>query len=271
MPIQQTFLGLGADSSPFPTAYKNLIANYSASNTRYYDISNGNDSNNGQTEATAKQNLGSDLNSWLNGSNGRIAVIMPGTYPITNHTPGSYGNRMLQWDTNSKCVCAPGQVTITSTSAAARDFHVFGMRNADAGIYGAIIKRNNGGRTNNYSRAMWGYDASATSGDVYNCVIEETNGNNAMSHIYDNSNSGNRYMERSTIVADMVSPYSCGTSLADNIAMTFSSSQFCPSGNNFKYNVTFTTSPSGNPYYINNNTSDNATYGVYGGTYSWKI
>ena len=258
MPIQQTFLGLGADSSPFPTAYKNLIANYSASNTRYYDISNGNDSNNGQTEATAKQNLGSDLNSWLNGSNGRIAVIMPGTYPITNHTPGSYGNRMLQWDTNSKCVCAPGQVIITSTSSPARDLHIFGMRDGNAAIYGAIIKRNNEGRTNNYS-------------DVYNCVVEETNGNNSMSHIYDNSGSGNRYMERSTIVADMVSPYTCGTSLADNIAMTYSQSHFCPSGNNFKYNVTFTTSPSGNPYYINNSTSDNATFGVYGGTYSWKI
>lgn len=267
---QMLMAGAEGEAPIFPAAYQTLINGYSAANTRYYDIANGNDSNNGQTEATAKKNLGTDLSSWLSGSNGRIAVLMPGTYPITAHGPGSYGIRMFYWHTNSKMVCAPGRVTVTGVAPSGRDFHIFGMRNADAGIYGAIIQRNNGGRTTNYNTAMWGYNANDTSGDVYNCVVKEVNGNNNMSHVYDNTSGGNRYMERSTIASDMtLDAYTCGASTADNIALTSSVHRFCGTVNNAKTSITYGTSPSGFPYYITNNTSDNSTYGVYGGTYAW--
>ncbi len=269
--MTQMLMGAGSSEAPiFPAAYQTLIDGYSAGNTRYYDIANGNDSNNGQTEATAKKNLGTDLNSWLAGSNGRIAILMPGTYPIAPHGPGSYGARMFHWHTNSILVCAPGRVTITGSQGGARDFHIFGMRNEYAAIYGAIIERNNGGRQTNYNTAMWGYDADWTSGDVYNCVVKEMDSNNNMSHVYDNTNGGNRYMERSTIIVpSMLGAYTCGASTANNVAMSGSNDNFCGTRNTFKYSTTFVTSPSGFPYYISNSTSDNSTYGVYGGTYAW--
>ena len=69
---------------------------------------NGNDSNNGQTQATAKQNVGTDMNSWLNGASGRIAVLLPGTHQVTPHSPGSYGSRICQWDNNSILIGVPG-------------------------------------------------------------------------------------------------------------------------------------------------------------------
>ena len=265
---QMLMAGAEGEAPIFPSAYQTLIDGYSAGNTRYYDIANGNDSNTGQTEATAKKNLGTDLNSWLGGSS-RIAILMPGTYPITPNGPGSYGIRMFAWDTNSKLVCAPGRVTITGVAPSGRDFHIFGMRNDNAGIYGAIIQRNNGGRSTNYNTAMWGYDANWTSGDVYNCVVEEVNGNYNMSHVYDNTGGGNRYMERSTMIGGMGTAYTCGASVANNIALTSSAHNFCGNTNNAKTSINYGTSPSGFPYYITNNTSDNSTYGVYGGTYAW--
>ena len=39
-------------------------------------------------------------------------------------------------------------------------------------------------------KGLWGYDASLTSGIVWNCVIRETLEDRTMSHIYDNSNGG---------------------------------------------------------------------------------
>ena len=270
MAMTQMLMGAASGEAPiFPAAYQTLINNYGAVNTRYYDIANGNDSNAGHTEATAKQNLGTDLSSWLSGSNGRIAILMPGTYPIAPHGPGTYGARMFYWNTNSILVCAPGRVTITGSHGSARDFHIFGMRNQYASIYGAIIERNNGGRQTNYNTAMWGYDADWSSGDVYNCVIREIDSNNNLSHVYDNTNGGDRYMERSTIIGGMQQAYTCGASTANNIALTANPDRFCGTRNNFKTSINYGTSPSGFPYYITNNTSDNSTYGVYGGTYAW--
>ena len=78
----------------FPTAYQNLINNYSANAVRYYDPVDGNDSNTGFTQATAKQNVGTDMNSWLAaGANGRIAVLLPGSHHVSPQTSGSYASR----------------------------------------------------------------------------------------------------------------------------------------------------------------------------------
>ena len=138
------------------------------------------------------------------------------------------------------------------------------------GIIGLIIERNNEGRGNNYSRAMWGYDANYSSGEVYNCVIREVYSNRTMSHIYDNGNSGDREMYYCSIDADMESAYTCGTSTAGNIAFTDSSDSFCGNLNNATYNVSFQDSPSSAlPYYLTSGASANSSFGVYGGYYAW--
>ena len=78
-----------------------------------------------------------------------------------------------------------------------------------------------------HERAIWGYDASPTSGIVWNCVIRETAGSSTMSHIYDNSNGGDRTMERCLIdCGTMEGAYTCGTTSDSNLAFTASSHNF---------------------------------------------
>tara|TARA_B100000073_G_scaffold88442_1_gene69313 strand:+ start:2995 stop:3882 length:888 start_codon:yes stop_codon:yes gene_type:complete len=260
----------------FPSAYESWIATYAGNPKRYYDPINGNDSNSGNTPETAKQNVGTDMNSFLQGGNTRLVVLLPGTHTVTTDGPGSYGGRMFQWDTtNSSVIGAPGKTIVRNATSGgggdARDLHVFGMRSGSATVIGLIIERDNEGRGTNYSRAMWGYDASATSGDVYNCVIRETNGNNTMSHIYDNQGSGDREMYNCLIDATMEGAYTCGTTYAENCAFTHSSHNFCSPGvTNATLNVTTGNAPSGLPYYINNG-ANNSSFGVYSGTYAWPV
>ena len=265
------FLTGGAGSAyEFPTAYENLLSNYSAANTRYYDPDNGNDSNNGQTQATAKQNVGTDMNTWLNGANGRIAVLLPGSHHVTPHGPGTYGSRICQWNTNSILLGAPGEAIVTNANSSARDMHIFGMKNGNAAVIGVIFNYDNHGRGSNYMHAMWGYDANATSGDVYNCVINNISNNGQMSQIYDNQGSGDRWMTDCLIkTTTMNSSYTCGGQSAYNMAFTPSSSNFCGGTNsNFVHSVTTGNAPtSGLPYYLTN--ANNGSYGVYRGSYAW--
>lgn len=258
----------------FPTNYQTMIDGYPNSNRRYYDPVNGNDSNNGQTPETAKQNVGSDMNSFLNSATDRVAILLPGVHTVITDGPGSYGGRMFQWNTNSRCIGSPGQTIVRNAATGgggdARDMHVFGMRDGNAHVIGLIIERDNEGRGNNYSRAMWGYDANYSSGTIYNCVIREVNSNRTMSHIYDNGNSGDREMYYCTIDATMEGAYSCGTSTAGNCAFTHSSHNFCGTTNNATLNVSFQDSPSSAfPYYLTSGTNANSSFGVYGGYYAW--
>lgn len=258
----------------FPTNYQTEIDGYSSSSRRYYDPVNGNDSNDGQTPETAKQNIGTDMNSFLNSATGRIAILLPGVHTVTTDGPGSYGGRMFQWNTNSRCIGAPGKTIVRNATTGgggdARDMHVFGMRDGNARVIGLIIERNNEGRGDNYSRAMWGYDANYSSGEIYNCVIREVYSNRTMSHIYDNGNSGDREMYYCSIDADMEGAYSCGTSNTEYCAFTYSSHNFCGSVNNVTLNVSFQDSPvSALPYYLTSGASANSSYGVYGGYYAW--
>ena len=260
----------GASGYDFPTAYKNLINTYSANAVRYYDPVNGNDSANGFTQATAKQNVGTDMNTWLAGANGRIAILLPGTHNVTPHGPGSYGSRIFQWETNSVLIGAPGEAIVTHANTSARDMHIFGMRNGNAAVIGLTINYNNHGRGTNYTHAMWGYDASSTSGDVYNCVINNISTNGELSQIYDNSYSGDRWMTDCLIkTSTMNSSYTCGGQSAYNLAFTSGSSNFCSGTNsNFVHSVTTGNAPnSGLPYYLTN--ASNANYGVYRGSYAW--
>ena len=259
-----------ASGHEFPTAYQNLIDTYDANAVRYYDSVNGNDSADGFTQATAKQNVGTDMNAWLTGANGRIAVLLPGTHNVTPHGPGSYGSRIFQWETNSVLIGAPGESIVTHANTSARDMHIFGMRNGNAAVIGLTINYNNHGRGSNYMHAMWGYDANATSGDVYNCVINNISTNGLLSQIYDNQSGGDRWMTDCLIkTSTMNSSYTCGGQSAYNMAFTSGSSNFCSGTNtNFVHSVTTGNAPnSGLPYYLTN--ANNGSYGVYTGTYAW--
>ena len=259
-----------ASGHEFPTAYQNLIDTYDANAVRYYDSVNGNDSADGFTQATAKQNVGTDMNAWLTGANGRIAVLLPGTHNVTPHGPGSYGSRIFQWETNSVLIGAPGESIVTHANTSARDMHIFGMRNGNAAVIGLTINYNNHGRGSNYMHAMWGYDANATSGDVYNCVINNISTNGLLSQIYDNQSGGDRWMTDCLIkTSTMNSSYTCGGQSAYNMAFTSGSSNFCSGTNsNFVHSVTTGNAPnSGLPYYLTN--ASNSSYGVYRGSYAW--
>ena len=150
--------------------------------------------------------------------------------------------------------------------------HIFGMRDGNAAVIGVTFNYDNYGRGNNYMQAMWGYDANSSSGDVYNCVINNISSNGQMSQIYDNSNSGDRWMTDCLIkTSTMNISYSCGTQSAYNLAFTSSQSNFCGGTNsNFVHNVTTGNAPSsGLPYYLTN--ASNSSYGVYRGSYAWAI
>jgi len=261
--------GAAAEELDLPAAYQSLIGGYSSSNRRYYDPVNGNDSNNGQTPATAKKLVGSDMNTFLDGSNGRCVILLAGTHDVSPHVSGSYGSRTFMWNTDSIVVGVPGQTIVTAQNTSQRDFHLFGMRNGGAKIYGLICRYNHYGRSTNYSRAMWGHDASYSSGQIYNCAIINISSPNTMAQIYDNNGAGNRHMEDCFLLSSShETSYTCGTQNSYNLAFTASSSNFCSGTNsNFAHGVSHGNSPGGLPYYLTN--ANNATYGVYRGTYAW--
>jgi hypothetical protein len=247
-------------ASFFPTAYQSLINSFA---TKYYVSTSGSDSNSG-TEASPYATIGKAISV---AGNNQAIIIQPGSYTVTNGL-GSYSERMFDFSTTTTIIGAPGRVTVTEASnLGARDNHIFGMRNIGCKIYGLIIKRDNNGRTDNYSNAMWGYDATSMYGEVYNCAMQELNANGIMSHVYDNSSSGVGRLYNCTIVAsNWVSSYSGGSShITQNTALT--------SSNAFSLLGTSTSNVNGAT--INSTTYSltnysNSTYGVYSGTYAWQ-
>jgi hypothetical protein len=257
--------GFGFSSSTsglaFPPAYQSLIDSFA---TKYYVSKTGNDSTGNGSEGNPYLTINKAISVSGNGS---AIVVGAGTYSETNNDSSSYGEQMV-YETNSVSIIgAPGK-TIWQESAniGRRDNHVFGMSNSGCKIYGFIFKRNNDGRSENYNTAMWGYAASATYGEVYNCVIEEVNANGTMSHVYDNSGSGGGKLYNCTIVAsNWLASYTCGaTNATQNTALTSSNTfSLCGTSTN---NVNAATINS-TTYSLTN--YSNATYGVYSGTYAW--
>jgi hypothetical protein len=254
----------------FPTAYTTLINTYSTSNQIWVDSINGNDSNSGQGSSLAKKTLDNALSVF---SVGKCIILQSGNYTVTNNGPGIYGESMFVWSHNGIIVCNPGYVTIGEASdLGARDNHIFGMQSSNAAIYGAIIERNNNGRTTNYFTSLWGYNAVATYGKVYNCVIREINANGTASHVYDNTYAGDGSIYNCLIDAsNWLSSYTCGASnVTQNTALTSSNAfSLCGTSTNNVNSATYTTSSQGTSYYLSSHS--NSSYGVYSGTYSWTI
>lgn len=263
---------------------------------------------------------GSDSNSgtfaspWLNPyyaikqiSDGSTLILKPGTYSytdqdcrITGQTSTRRGILISDGYTNANqttpvttrgvaIIGYPNQTIINGTSVTTgqpsddwRDFGMIGLYNPNSYVVGLIIKRNNGGRTNNYSVAIWGPDMGAAyCGTALNCVFQETNSNGYISNSYNNSNNNYMNMDNCAVLnsgntAAYLGSYSGGTFGANNTAFQSNNTEVynyvdgvCSKGMTFdaNYRITAGTIKTGyGPYSGMRAATD---MGVYGGLYAW--
>lgn len=247
----------------FPTAYQTLISGFGGSKI-YVNATGGNDANGGGSVEAPKATIQGAISA---ASTGSMIIVYPGTY--SNNTSGnasgsSYSGQVITDENkNLQIVCAPGQVKITGSNSGARDLHSVGFRNSSSKIYGAIIERDNGGRTNSYSNAFIGFSAGegTVTGQIYNCVFREINANGQWSMHYDNSGGANWLAEGCLFIgSNWLGNYSGGGSTTTRYSASTNSS-WTTSG-------TFT----GNqrPVSVASNwTVGSTSYGVYYGTYAW--
>jgi len=166
----------GLLSSP---AYNTLVTSYTGT-VYYISDAYGSDSNNGLSIATALKTI-DQFNTLTSAITTAImAVILPGSYNVTpvNHlVSGSFSSVCLKdYGYERKYVGYGGQTFLRWTANSSRDAAVVSFANANSAAYGLVFKRNNNGKTANYSVAFFNNSTSAYYGDMYNCAIEETNG-----------------------------------------------------------------------------------------------
>ena len=168
----------GLLSSP---AYNTLVSSYTG--TVYY-ISDvyGSDSNDGLSVASALKTI-DQFNTLTSAITTAImAVILPGYYnvtPVTNSASTTSASFCLNDHGYERKYVGYGGQTFLSWDAPTppRDAAVVCFANSNSAAYGLIFKRNNNGRTANYSVAFFNHNGTnAFAGDLYNCAIEETNG-----------------------------------------------------------------------------------------------
>lgn len=240
---------------PFPAAYRSLIDNFAS--TKYFvDATTGSDSNAGTSYATAFATIGKAITT---ASSGHMIVVYPGSYVNTQSSVLGYaGCCISDAAKNLQIVCAPGQVKITGSTSALRDYHAVELYNPNSKLYGAIIERDSGARTANYQTALIGW----TDGSIYNCVLRVTNTNNYWSVVYDNYNAA--FLVDGCLFVASAAPdpvYSGGT--VATIQNTASNRTFSIGGTmtNNGFNKTI-----GSTWGVDSN-----SYGVYSGTYSWIL
>jgi hypothetical protein len=250
--------------SEFPTAYQSLINGFAG--TKLYVKTTGSDGNAGTSESSPKATIQGAISA---ASTGSMIIVYPGTY--TNNTSGnasgsSYSGQILTDEAkNLQIVCSPGQTKLTGSNSGARDLHSVGFRNSSSKLYGLIIERDNGGRTNNYSNAFIGFSAGegiSVTGQIYNCVFREVNSNGQWAMHYDNSGSANWLAEGCLFIgANWLGNYSGG----GNTQTRYSAS------NNASWTTSGTFTGNQRPVAISSDWSVGSTsYGVYYGTYAWN-
>lgn len=266
---------LAALDSQFPDAYNAAIARAVGTSdyTYYVDATNGNDSNNGTSPSTAFASI-DQLNTVMNAltTSTVAAIIYPGEYTITPFAGWFYSSGSFvtvpfkDFGYARKIICAPGKVDFSWTAGTQRDAPLVDFGSTSSAIYGAVLKRNNNGKTNNYSVAFNGGITAAGNHQLYNCVIQETNTNGNWSLQYDNNNNSvgkwynctvavneiasNDYSGAAGfVITDTVFNYTYGTGNA-----TKTSSEVLAA-----HDLDFTTYEG----------TDSGTDGVYYGTYAW--
>jgi hypothetical protein len=243
----------------FPDVYYTLITDYTGTK-KYIDATDGSNSNSGNEINAAYATIDYAI-SQNTTATPTMYIILEGTYSITSVATGqSVGLR--DGGNERVFVCCPGKAIIQWTATASgRDAPMIAFTNTSSKIYGAIVKRNNNGRTTNYTVAYW---IGPTKGNMHNCVFSEVNANNAWSYQYDNYGQNNLALRNCTFY-NSAAP--AGNYTNAGICLTIDS----------VFNTTVTTGGT-ETNVLKSQTVNATTYettgvttaGVYSGTYSWS-
>jgi|688.fasta_scaffold35807_4 hypothetical protein len=247
----------------FPDSYNSIVTG--SASVKYVSAS-GSDSNNGNTVTTPYLTIAQALSATSATATSVTIVILAGTYNISA-TSGGTGCYCISDGGNPRLfVCSAGQVTIVCTdTTGARDFSPLNFVNSSSAIYGAIIKRNNSGRTTSYTVSLFNDETVSFKGYAYNTVFQETNSNNAWSVQYDNGGNSTGKLYNCTFYngANATGDYSgaAGLVITDSVFnTTYATSSATFTGVLTSQTVNATT-------YV---TTSVTTKGVYSGTYAWN-
>lgn len=247
----------------FPNAYYDLVAAYTG--TVKYISSTGSNSNNGNSVTSPYLTI--DYAITQNSATSRVMfVILAGTYNMTAVSGTSSSASVAIRDGGSSYervyVCCPGQTVIQWTANTGdRDCVMVDFGNTASAIYGATLKRNNNARSGSYVVA---YFKMTTKGNLYNCVLQETNANNSWSYQYDNYGYNNFAVRNCTIYngAAPAGNYSnAGTCLTIDTVFNTTVTTGGTETNVLKSQTVNATT------YV---TTGVTTAGVYSGTYAWN-
>jgi hypothetical protein len=255
----------------FPDIYQTLINNFSGTK-KYIDASVGSNSNDGNSETSAYSTIEYAQSQTSGVSTAVMYVINPGTYnltPVNLASPlaGFASAGISDYNLPRIFVCSPDNRVILQWTAEAslRDAPMVSFQNSNSAIYGAVLKRNNNGKSLNYSVAMFNGSTAHCQGDFYNCVFAETNSNGNWSLQYDNAGVNNSTINNCTVYTIEAgdADYSGGAGLVlNNCAFTHIWGSTSATRNN---NVTNQSIDSTTYQLSVNNTAS----GVYSGTYAW--
>lgn len=260
----------GLLSSP---AYNTLVSSYTGT-VYYISDAYGSDSNDGLSIAAPLKTI-DQFNTLTSAIPTAImAVILPGVYDVTpvngNNNATTSSVCLRDYGYERKYVGYGGQTFLRWTASAARDSAVVSFANANSAAYGLIFKRNNNGKTANYSVAFFNNSTSSYFGDMYNCAIEETNGelqgapdNWSVSYANSGYPAGGVSANYCTIVGweAAMADYSGDADLVFNNCLF----QYAHGSSSATYNSCEVSSI----YYNQYIPYDVVTSGVYYGTYAW--
>ena len=249
----------------FPDSYNSIVTG--SASVKYVSAS-GSNSNNGNTVSTPYLTIAQALSATSGTATSVTIVILAGTYNISaTALANGYGAACISDGGNPRIfVCSAGQVIINCTDATGmRDFAPLNFENSSSAIYGAILKRNNGGRTTSYTVAVLNDESVSFKGYAYNTIFQEVNSNNAWSVQYDNNSNSTGKVYNSTFYngANATGDYSGGAGLVITDSVfntTYASSSATFTGCLTSQTVNATT-------YV---TTGVTTKGVYSGTYAWN-
>ena len=244
----------------FPDAYSTLVSGYTG--TVKYVSSSGSNSNTGDSVSSPYLTIDYALTS--NPSNPRMMiVVLAGTYTMTAVSGGNDTSVAIRDGGNERVyVCCPSLTVIQWTASNAnRDCSMVDFQNTASAIYGGILKRNNNARAGSYVVA---YFKMTTKGNLYNCVLQETNANNSWSYQYDNYGYNNLAVRNCTIyngAAPSGNYSNAGTCLTIDTVFNTTVTTGGTETNVLKSQTVNATT------YV---TAGVTTAGVYSGTYAWN-
>jgi hypothetical protein len=239
--------------SSYPTAYISLIDTFSLENRIYVET---------YTQLVAAINAASAVTQTAIILSGDTFIPGGGEALTLNMTGTGASAVVADLGKPISFICAPGQTIIQWTAATtSRDGPMVYFANASSAIYGAYLKRDNNGKTLNYSTAF--VRSAGGLGYVYNCIFREMNANNNWSRNYAPSGANSYQINYTSIYvnANGLSDFSSSAGASwnyctNNYAKGSGTTPWLNSAENVTYNSNFSI-------------TGNTTQGVYAGTYAW--